>query len=108
LGFAAGIATGIIISIELNRAAGGLDHYPLAWEGLFSAIRGFGFSAGLYRIVGLEFAMVFGLLVTVGQIYAYSHGMRPAVDYAASRRSRFTRRQFGELSPERSGTRPPH
>jgi hypothetical protein len=93
-GFAAGIATGLTISIELNRAARGLDHYSLPWEGLFSAIRGFGFSAGLYRIVGLEFAVVFGLLVTAGQIFAYSRGMRPATDYAAFRRSRFTRRQF--------------
>ena len=93
-GLAAGLATGITISIELNRAAGGKDHYSLPWEGLFSAIRGFAFGAGLYRILGLEYAVAFGTLITAGQIFAYSRGMRPAIDYAALRRPRLTRRQF--------------
>src|ERR1700741_1201434 len=55
-GVASGLATGITITIEFNRAARGLDHYSLLWEGLFSAIRGAGFGAGLYRTVGLGFA----------------------------------------------------
>jgi hypothetical protein len=93
-GLAAGVATGFTVAVELNRASQGLDHYSLAWEGFFSAIRGLAFSAGLYRTVGLEFALAFGLLITAGQIIAYSRGMRPALDYAASRRSRLTRRQF--------------
>jgi hypothetical protein len=93
-GLAAGITAGITLSIEFNRAARGLDHYSLFWEGLFSAIRGFGYGAGLYRILGFGFAIAFGILVTAGQIFAYSHGMRPAIDYEASRRPRLTRRQF--------------
>jgi len=93
-GLASGITAGITIAVELNREARGLDHYSLAWEGIFSAIRAFGFGAGLYRIVGLEFAIAFSLLITAGQIVAYSRGMRPATDYAASRRPRLTRRQF--------------
>ncbi len=93
-GLASGIATGITLSIELSRAARGLDHYSLVWEGLFSAIRGFAFGAGLYRILGFEFAIAFAILITVGQVFAYSHGMRPAMDYVASRRPRLTRRQF--------------
>lgn len=93
-GLAAGTATGFTVAAELNRASQGLDHYSLAWEGLFSAIRGLAFGAGLYRLVGLQFAITFGLLITAGQIVAYSRGMRPALDYAASRRSRLTRRQF--------------
>src|SRR4029077_12498464 len=56
-GLASGLGSGITISIELNRAARGLDHYTLPWEGLFAAIRGFAFGAGLYRIVGLNFAV---------------------------------------------------
>ena len=32
-------------------------------------IRGFGFSAGLYRIFGLRFALAFGTLITVGQAF---------------------------------------
>src|SRR6201997_1372544 len=53
-GLATGIATGITLAIELNRAARGLEHYSLPWEALFSAIRGFAFGAGLYRILGLR------------------------------------------------------
>ena len=93
-GVASGIATGVTLSIEFNRAARGLDHYSLPWEGLFSAIRGFGFAAGLYRIVGFRFAMAFALLITIGQTLAYSRGMRPAMDYVAARRPQLTRRQF--------------
>jgi hypothetical protein len=93
-GVASGIATGITLSVELNRAARGLDHYSLPWEGVFSAIRAAGFAVGLYRIVGLRFASAFALLITVGQILAYTRGMRPAIDYVAARRSRLTRRQF--------------
>lgn len=93
-GVVTGVATGITISIELNRAARGLDHYSLPWEILFSAIRGFAFGAGLYRILGVRFAIAFAVLITIGQVFAYSRGMRPAIDYAATRRPRLTRRQF--------------
>ena len=93
-GVFSGIATGITLSVELNRAARGLDHYSLPWEGVFSAIRGAAIGAGLYRIVGFRFAIVFAVLITVGQILAYSRGMRPAIDYVAARRPRLTRRQF--------------
>jgi hypothetical protein len=93
-GLASGFATGVTVAIELNRAARGLDHYSLPWEGLFSAVRGFGFGAGLYRMLGLRFALAFAILITIGQIFAYSRGMRPAIDYAASRRPRLTGRQF--------------
>jgi hypothetical protein len=93
-GLASGIATGITLSIEFNRAARQLDHYSLPWEALFSAIRGVAFGAGLYRILGFGFAIAFAILITVGQVIAYSYGMRPAIDYASSRRPRLTRRQF--------------
>lgn len=93
-GLAAGIATGMTLAIELNRAARGEKHHSLPWEALFSAIRGIAFSAGLYRILGLPFAAAFGLLITIGQVFAYSRGMRPATDYEAARRPRLTRRQL--------------
>src|SRR5438309_6463713 len=76
-GIASGIATGITLSIELNRAARGLDHYSLPWEGLFASIRGFAFAAGLYRTVGFGFAIAFAILVTGGQMFAYSRVRRP-------------------------------
>jgi hypothetical protein len=98
-GLAWGLATGITIAIELNRAAEGLDHYSLGWEGLFSAIRAFAFGACLYPSLGWKFAAAFAVLVTMGQIFAYSRGtrpaldMRPALDYAATGKLRITRRQ---------------
>jgi hypothetical protein len=93
-GLASGIATGITLAIELNRAARGLAHYSLPWEVVFSGIRGLGFGVGLYRTTGLGFAIAFAALITIGQAFAYSRGMRPALDYAAFRRPRITRRQF--------------
>jgi hypothetical protein len=91
-GLAAGLATGVTIAIVLNWAARGLDHYSLGWEGFFSAIRGGAFGAALYRNLGLEFAAAFALLITVGQVFGYSRGMRPGMDYAATGRPRLTRR----------------
>ena len=93
-GIASGIATGLTLAIELNRAARGLDHYSLPWEAFFAAIRGFAFGAGLYRTLGFGFALAFAVIITIGQVLAYSRGMRPSIDYAASRRSRLTPRQF--------------
>jgi hypothetical protein len=93
-GLTAGIATGVTLAIELNRAARGLDHYSLAWEGVFSAIRGLGIGVGLYRSLGFGFAITFVCLVTTGQTIAYSRGIRPAMDYIAARNPRITRPQF--------------
>ena len=91
-GLASGVASGVTIAIELNRAARGLDHYSLWWEGWFSAIRGIAFGACLWRNLGLELAAAFAVLLTLGQIFAYSRGIRPAMDYAATGRPRITRR----------------
>ena len=93
-GLASGAATGFTFALELHRIAVRQDHYSLPWEAMFSAIRGFAFGAGLYRIVGLQFAVVFAILITAGQVFAYSRGMRPGTDYSASRRARMTRRQL--------------
>jgi hypothetical protein len=89
-GVASGAATGITVAIEFNRASRDEDHHSLFWEGVFSAIRGAAFGAGLYRIAGFRFAVAFGVVITLGQILAYSRGMRPALDYSASRRPRFS------------------
>jgi len=93
-GLASGLATGATLAVELNRAARGRRHYSLPWEAMFAAIRGVAFGAGLYRIAGLGFSIPFVVLITAGQVFGYSRGLRPATDYEASRRSRLTRRQF--------------
>ena len=56
------------------------------------AVRGFAFGAALYRNLGWEFAGAFAVLLTGGQVFAYSRGMRPAMDYAATGKPRLTRR----------------
>ncbi len=91
-GLASGIAAGITLSIEFSRAARGLDHYSLFWEGVFSTIRGLAFGAGLYRIVGFRFAVAFAILITMGQIFAYSRGVRPSLAYTSALRPRLTPR----------------
>src|SRR5258708_2526155 len=91
-GLASGVASGVTIAIELNRAARGLEHYSFWWEALFSAIRGVAFGACLYRNSGPAFAAAFAVLLTVGQLFAYSRGLRPALDYAATGKPRLTRR----------------
>jgi hypothetical protein len=93
-GIASGIATGITVAIELQRTSRGLDHYPLSWEILFTSIRSLAFGAGLYRTLGLEYALAFSILSIAGQVLAYTRGMRPSLDYSTSRRPRLTRRQF--------------
>jgi len=89
-GIAAGVTTGVTVAIELNRMGKRQDHFSLPWEALFSAIRGFGFAAGLYRTLGFAYAAAFGALITAGQVVAYARGMRPGLAYAASRQFRFT------------------
>lgn len=93
-GIAAGAATGVTVAIELTRLARRQEHFSLFWEGVFSAIRGVAFGAGLYPFVGFRFAAAFGTLITLGQIFAYSRGIRPGIDYGPRRRPRLSRRQF--------------
>jgi hypothetical protein len=90
-GVACGAATGITIAIELARMARRQDHLSLFWESLFSAIRGVAFGAGLSWVVGFRFGTAFGILITLGQIFAYSRGIRPSLDYGPSRRPRLSR-----------------
>lgn len=93
-GAVTGAATGITVAIELQRTSNKQDHYSLPWEAVFGAIRGFAFGVGLSRMVGLWYAAAFGVLITAGQVIAYARGIRPALDYSAERKPRFTRRQI--------------
>jgi hypothetical protein len=90
-GVASGTAIGVTFAIELNRMSGHKDHYSLAWEALFSAIRAVAFGAALYPQVGFRFAALYAALLTAGQVIAYSQGVRPSLNYSATRRPRFSR-----------------
>lgn len=93
-GLAAGAATGVTVALEMQRTASKGDHYAWYWEWIFSAIRSAGFAAGLWRVMGRQFALTFAALITLGQFFAYSRGQRPGLDYIASRKPRFTRKQM--------------
>jgi hypothetical protein len=92
-GFVSGLGLGITLAIELNRVSRGIERHSLMLDGLFSAIRGVAVGIGLFPIVGLQFAGIFAALITVGQIFAYSRGIRPGMDYSAARHAHLTRRQ---------------
>ena len=93
-GVVSGAATGITVAIELHRMGSRNDHYSLPWEALFSAIRGAGFGAGLFPILGFRYAVTFAAFITVGQVIAYAGGVRPNMDYLAARRPRLSPRQL--------------
>jgi hypothetical protein len=90
-GVASGLAIGVTFAIELNRASKRQDHYSLPWEAFFSSIRAAAFSAALYPQVGVRFATLYGVLLIAGQVIAYSRGVRPSLNYSATRRPRFSR-----------------
>jgi hypothetical protein len=93
-GIAGGVAHGITLAIELTRASRQLGPYALRYEFLFSAIRGAGFAIGAWYLHGREFGIVFGVLSTLGQCFAYRMGIRPSLDYAPRRGPRLTRMQI--------------
>jgi hypothetical protein len=93
-GVASGMAIGVTFAIELNRTSKRQDHYSLPWEALFSAIRAAAFGAALYPKVGVRFAILYAVLLTGGQVIAYSRGVRPSLNYSANRRPRFSRLGF--------------
>jgi hypothetical protein len=90
-GVASGMAIGVTFAMELNRMSKRQDHYSLPLEALFSAIRAAAFSAALYPQVGFRFAALYALLLTGGQVFAYSRGVRPSMNYSSNRRPRFSR-----------------
>jgi hypothetical protein len=93
-GFVSGIGVGVTLAIELSRISRGIERHTLMLDTLFSSIRSVAVGIGLYPIVGLRFAGIFAILITVGQVFAYSRGIRPGMDYSAARHARLTRRQL--------------
>jgi len=90
----AGATVGFTLAVELARASRKEADGGIAWWTLFSLIRGIGYGIGLYATFGLSFAVSFAVLITAGQIFAYSRGITPTMDYESSRRLRITRKQL--------------
>lgn len=93
-GLVSGVAIGITFAIELNRVSTGREHHSLFSDALFASIRSVGVATGLYPLVGAEFAILFALFNALGQLLAYSRGVRPGMDYTAARHAHLSRRQI--------------
>ena len=93
-GVASGMAHGITLAWEFSRASR-QQLQPGFWlDTAMSAVRGVGFAVGGSHLYGVTFGIIFGALSTVGQMFAYSVGIRPTVDYKPARRPRVTRFQM--------------
>jgi hypothetical protein len=93
-GLFAGLAHGFTLAFEFSRVARQGKTYGLGFDAIFSLIRGAGFGLGLYHDFGKKFAVIFASLSTVGQIFAYTRGIRPGMDYEAAARPHITRGQL--------------
>ena len=95
-GLAVGLTHGFTLAIEFSRAARERPKSGLLLDAVFSLIRALGYGFGLYYYddLGMRFAILFAVLSTVGQVFAYSRGMSPATDYQPRARPRLSRKQF--------------
>jgi hypothetical protein len=93
-GLACGVAHGITLGWEFSRASRQAPQQGFWVDTAMSAIRGVGFALGASHLFGVTFGIVFGALSTAGQVFAYSLGVRPTVDYKPARRPRVTRFQM--------------
>ncbi len=93
-GLASGAAHGITLAWEFSRASR-REPKPGFWVDLaMSAIRGCGFALGTAYSSGTAFGITFGILSTVGQVFAYRAGIRPTIEYKPATRPRLTRLQL--------------
>jgi len=83
----AAIGVGITLAIEFSRAGRGVTPSRLADAG-FSAIRGLCYGVGVAPIFGWRFGVVFAVLTTAGQLFAYSVGFTPALGLRAREQMR--------------------
>ena len=83
----AALGTGGTLAIEFARAARGARPTRVV-ETLSSAVRGLCYGIGCWLVFGLRFALCFGVLTTVGQIFAYRMGFTPTMGLYARRQWR--------------------
>src|SRR5258707_7100122 len=90
-GLAAGVTAGITLGWEFSRAAKHRPKPGFWYDVAMSAIRAAGYGLGVSYIYGPRFGIVFGILSTVGQVFAYRIGIRPTIDYQPVARPRLTK-----------------
>ncbi len=90
-GLAAGATAGVTLSWEFSRAAKHRPRPGFWYDVAMSAIRAAGYGLGVAYLYGARFGIAFGILSTVGQVFAYRIGIRPTIDYQPVARPRLTR-----------------
>jgi len=93
-GLASGLAHGITLAWEYSRASRNEPKGGMWRDATMSAIRGCGFAVGASYTFGTPFGIAFGVLSTVGQVIAYSLGIRPTAEYKPATRPRLSRFQL--------------
>ena len=90
-GLAAGATAGATLSWEFSRAAKHRPKPGFWYDVAMSAIRAAGYGLGVAYLYGARFGIAFGILSTVGQVFAYRIGIRPTIDYQPVARPRLTK-----------------
>jgi flagellar biosynthesis protein FliQ len=90
-GLAAGATAGVTLSWEFSRAARHRPKPGFGYDLAMSAIRAAGYGLGVAYLYGARFGIAFGILSTVGQVFAYRIGVRPTIDYEPVARPRLTK-----------------
>lgn len=90
-GLAAGATAGITLGWEFSRAAKHRPKPGFWYDVAMSAIRAAGYGLGVYYLYGARFGITFGILSTIGQVFAYRIGIRPTIDYQPVARPRLTK-----------------
>ena len=93
-GLATGLAHGITLAWEYSRASRRSPMQGFWHDVAVSAIRGVGFIFGAAYVFGWTFSITFGVLSTLGQVVAYTAGIRPTMDYQPAARIRLTKQQL--------------
>jgi hypothetical protein len=83
----AALGTGSTLAIEFARAARGARQTRTV-EALSSTVRGASFGVGTALLFGWRFGVSFGVLSTIGQIFAYRMGITPTLAFDARRQWR--------------------
>lgn len=90
-GAVSGAAHGLTLAWEYSRASRNLPEPGFRMDAGMSLIRGCGFGLGTAYLFGPLFGIVFGVLSTAGQAFAYRMGIRPSANYKQATRPRLTR-----------------
>jgi hypothetical protein len=93
-GLVTGLAHGITLAWEFARASRQGPKPGFWYDAAMSAIRSVSFAVGAAYLFGAAFGIMFGVLSTVGQVFAYRVGIRPTMDYQPAARPRLTRHQI--------------